>query len=325
MSGLNIARSSCLRWMLIACFALLLARPGAALAQPPYSGIVVFGTSLSDSGNAFALYGGVNTPPDYLLDPLLVPSAPYAMGGHHFSNGATWVEQFARSLGLAGSVQPAFRGATRQATNFAVGAARAWDDGQNLNLSDQVDRFLQSTAGTASPDALYVIEMGGNDVRDALTAYPTNHAGIIQQALASIGTNIVRLYGAGARHFLVWNAPNPALTPALRRLASINPNIALLATLLTQSFNTNLATVVTQLSGLPGVTIDRLDAYSLLNEIVGDGGRFGLSNVTDACVTPKLAPFACSTPDEYLFWDGIHPTAAVHGIIAQVAASVLGQ
>ena len=188
-----------------------------------------------------------------------------------------------------------------------------------------MDAFLQSTGGAASADALYVIEMGGNDVRDALGAYPANHAVIIQQALASIGGNIVRLYGAGARRFLVWNAPNPALTPALRRLASINPNIALLATFLTQSFNTNLGGVVAQLSGLPGSTIDRLDAYGLLNDIVSNGGRFGLSNVVDSCVTPDVAPFACTNPDEYLFWDGIHPTTAVHGIIAQVAASILDQ
>ena len=71
--------------------------------RAPYSAIVVFGTSLSDSGNAFALRGGTNTPPDYMLDPLLIPAAPYARGGHHFSNGATWVEQFARSVRLAGT------------------------------------------------------------------------------------------------------------------------------------------------------------------------------------------------------------------------------
>ena len=79
-------------------------------AQGPFASIVAFGTSLSDSGNAFVLRGGTNTPPDYLLDPLLVPSAPYARGGHHFSNGATWIEQFARSQGLAGSARPALPG-----------------------------------------------------------------------------------------------------------------------------------------------------------------------------------------------------------------------
>src|SRR5687767_11923799 len=93
-------------------------------AQARLGRVVVFGTSLSDPGNAFALRGGTNTPPDYELDPLLVPSAPYARGGHHFSNGATWIEQFARSRGLASSVGPAFLGSDSTATNYAVGAAR---------------------------------------------------------------------------------------------------------------------------------------------------------------------------------------------------------
>lgn len=77
-------------------------------ARAPFTSIVVFGTSLSDSGNAFALRGETNTPPDCALDPFLVPSVPYAAGGHHFSNGATWIEQLARSTGLAGSARPAY-------------------------------------------------------------------------------------------------------------------------------------------------------------------------------------------------------------------------
>src|ERR1044071_8906267 len=105
-------------------------------AQAPFEQIVAFGTSLSDPGNAFALRGGTNTPPDYLLDPLLIPSAPYARGGHHYSNGATWVEQLARSNGLAGSVRPAFASQSG-ASNYAVAAARAREDGSNLNLRQQ--------------------------------------------------------------------------------------------------------------------------------------------------------------------------------------------
>lgn len=315
---------SFLRGAALCAFALLLAPVGAA-AQPPYEGIVVFGTSLSDSGNAFALRGGVSVPPDYDLNPLLIPSAPYAQGGHHYTNGATWIELFARSRGLAGSVQPAFRGDTPRATNFAVGAARSYDDGSNVNLGDQVDAFLAANGGVASSEALYVIEMGGNDVRDAMVAYPTGHGLVIQNALTAIAVNLQRLYTAGARKFLIWTVPNPALTPALRRLNAMTPGTAQLAAGLTLNFNALLSGVLAQLSAAPGISIARLDAFGLLNELSAAPALFGLTDVTTACLTPNQQPFACANPDAFLFWDGLHPTAAVHGIIAQRAAAALGQ
>ena len=70
------------------------------------------------------------------MNPLLIPTAPCARGGHHFSDGATWLEQLVRSLGLADFVRPAFASGSAKATNYAVGAARAYDDGQSLNLAD---------------------------------------------------------------------------------------------------------------------------------------------------------------------------------------------
>jgi len=293
-------------------------------ARTPFDRIVAFGASLSDSGNAYALRGGTNTPPDYLLDPLLVPSAPYARGGHHFSNGATWIEQLARSIGLAGSARAAFLG-TGQGTNYAVGAARAYEDGVNFNLSAQVDAFLQDAGGTAPSDALYTVEMGGNDIRDALLAYPTGHGAILQAANISIGENIGRLYAAGARNFIVWRAPNVGLTPAIRTLDRLRPGTMFLATALTQGFNAGLDAVVANLSMLPGIQIVRLDAFRLLNDIVANKSAFGLTDVTSPCVTPNIAPFTCQTPDEFLFWDGIHPSKAVHDIIAQEAAAALSR
>jgi phospholipase/lecithinase/hemolysin len=295
-------------------------------APAPFGRIVAFGASLSDSGNAFALKGETNTPPDYMLDPLLVPSAPYARGGHHFSNGATWVEQFARSVGLAGSVRPAFLAADSTATNYAVGGARAHEDFINVNLSTQVQAYLQQTGGVAPPDALYTIEMGGNDIRDALVAYPTGGSGpILHDAIVSIAVNIQTLYAAGARTFLVWRAPDVGMTPAIRRLNIISPGAAYLASQLTQGFNAGLDGVVAQLKGLPGIRIVKLDAFRLLNDLVAHPVDFGLTNVTAACVTPYVPPFTCESPDEYLFWDGIHPTKAVHAIIAAEAGSVLAQ
>ncbi len=301
---------------------LLLASPMTVMAQSRFQGIVVFGTSLSDPGNAFVLLGEQGTPPDYMLNPLLIPSVPYAKGGHHFSNGPTWIEQYGRSIGLAESVQSALAVTDLSATNFAVGAARAYDDGTNFNLTRQVDLFLARAGGVATDQALYVIEMGANDVRDSFALYATGGNGgpVLGQALGSIAFNIQRLYVAGARRFLVWSVPNIALTPAIR---SLGPQAAALATQVTLAFNGGLTQTLQHLALLPGVTFERLDAYQLLTAITQDPAGFNLTNINTACVTPNLAPFTCKPVDDYLFWDGIHPTKSGHAILSREAAIVL--
>jgi phospholipase/lecithinase/hemolysin len=310
----------------------------SARQHAPYSGIVVFGTSLSDSGNAFALRGGTNTPPDYDMNPLLIPNAPYARGGHHFSNGATWIEQFARALGLAGAVRPAY-GSESPATNYAVGAARACDapgDG-NVNLADQLAAFLADSSSVAPSDALYVIEMGGNDVRDAIAAALgiLQRGGTFQQAVQAaapalacaqqaIQAAIATLQHAGAKHFLVWTAPNPGLTPALR---SLGPGAMQVATILAATFNTQMLLPTVQALDQPseGIDIAVLDAFTLLQQLAANPANFGLTDTTTACLSPRTEPFFCQAVDEYLFWDGIHPTGAAHALVAHEAARVLAQ
>jgi phospholipase/lecithinase/hemolysin len=303
--------------ILAACLALILAAPLAAQAQRPSHRIVVFGTSLSDPGNAFALLGATSTPPDYSVDPFLVPDRPYARGGQHFSNGDTWIEQYAGPRGLSASVQPAFRDAGAKASNFAVGGARAREVAENLHLSLQVAIFLQQAGGAARSDALYVIEMGANDIRDALA---TGDASILNAAAEAIAGNIAQLAAVGARKFLVWNAPNLGLTPAI---LGLGPAAAGFADFLTLTFNFNLDTALAALPG--GIEIVRLDVYQKLADLVANPQAFGLTEVAAACITPNVRPFACKNPEEHLFWDGIHPTRAAHAILAHQAAAALGE
>lgn len=321
----------------LACLAAALALvvpAGPALARA--SGIdrlVVFGGSLSDSGNAFVWLSAplnqacgtrLSVPPYDTLDDLLVPDGPYARGGHHFTNGATWAEDLARALALGGNARPALRHEGGNASNYAVGGARAVDYPCRFNLPDQVAAYLATTP-QASPQTLFTLEIGGNDVRDALVAAASGQdpTPLIQNALASIANGIAALYAHGARRFLLLNVPNLALAPSVRLLDQQVPGAAALASQLTLAFNAGLAGVVQYANGLGGADARVLDLYALLESIVADPGAYGFTNVTDACITPNQPPFHCAHPDSYVFWDGIHPTRAVHELMARQALAVI--
>jgi phospholipase/lecithinase/hemolysin len=262
----------------------------------------------------------VNVPPYSALDPFLVPDGPYAIIGHHFSNGPTWLEGFARYLALAGSAQPAFSDENKKATNYAVGGARAVANYPcRFNLPEQLQTYLIDYRRTSS-NTLITLEIGGNDVRDALFAAAANQdpAPYIENAIKSVGDTLYALYMHGARQFLVLNVPDLGKTPAVRMI----PGASGSASLLTNIFNENLLTVLRSINKLPGSTVKVLNIKGKLDDVIQHADDYGFTNATEACIKPNQAPFQCDNPDGFVFWDGIHPTEAMHEIVAQQAMSI---
>jgi phospholipase/lecithinase/hemolysin len=74
---------------------------------------------------------------------------------------------------------------------------------------------------------------------------------------------------------------------------------------------------------LPCLSLTKLDLDDVLNKIVTNPDQYHLTNVTDACIRPNVAPYSCLEPEHYLFWDGTHPTTAGHGIFAMFAKKAL--
>jgi phospholipase/lecithinase/hemolysin len=313
--------------ILALCWAFIASSATPLSAQGPPVPVVVFGDSLSDPGNAFAFVKTSGTPPDYNgMNALLIPNVPYARGGHHVSNGETWIEQLAGPLGARRSVLPAFASSNPFAMNFAIATARARtippSPPQNdviPSLSLEVAAFLQKTGGQVPSDALYVIEVGGQDVSDAV-ANPAQASAILLEAANAIRDNIALLHSLGAQNFLVWNVPNVGLTPAARMSGA---GAIAAGTTATATFNALLAVRIAALSAA-GVNIIPFDANGLFEDVIDNPAKYGFSNVTQACVTPNEPPFTCQAADEYLFWDGIHPTAAGHTVIAEAVAQLLG-
>ncbi len=302
---------------------LFLLSPAPRISAHQNLRVFFFGDSLSDSGNYFIAFREISQRP---FEP--VPDAPYAVGGLHFSNGATWAEQLSWMLHSPKSGLPALL-AGGEFTNYAVGRARARPGAPvfaDFDLATQTGRFRGDFHGVAPPEATYAIWIGANDLNDALNALAIDGTGatsqaILTEALGAVATNIQSLWLSGARSFLVLNIPNLALTPAVR---AAGPAAEAAATFLTNAYNTGLNQALVGLGGLPDIRFVRLDVDALLTAIVSDPAAVGLTNAEDACLTFGVVrdPF-CRTPNRYLFWDGIHPTKAGHSLVADAAARAL--
>lgn len=283
----------------------------ALLAMPAqaYSGLFVFGDSVSDSGNVGIAVGWPAGRPQTITGNSYFPSdatgfAPYEPLGT-FSNGAVWSMDLAQMLHLSSA--PYLAGGT----NFAFAGARTGIDSDVPSLTTQVNMFLGSPyapGGIAPADALYVVGDVGNDARDALGrilqgANPYQAAGAAAFSYATnVGAIVDTLQGAGAQHILVLNNTNLGLAPAI---TSFGPQAAGLATLVTGVMNGALEE---RLKG--EVDVMQFDTFSFLTGIVSNLPA-GFTNGTDAC--GAIADANC---DQYVFWDGLHPTAAMHSAIA---------
>ena len=320
----------------VACLSILSA--SAVIADTGYSDIVIFGDSLSDPGNVFVITGEVSVRP---YDAGNIPGAPYPIGGLTFSNGKTWAEYVSAELKLRGGTGPALR--TSRFSNYAFGGARAASSaGGPFDMSAQVGQYFADAGGSVDSEALYTVFLGGNDVRDALSAFnvvfqqvliaggtlPEAMAAgqaaaevILADAVTTLADNIVVLGSQGAQNFLVANAPNIGVAPAITGLGS---DAATLATQLSFSFNTALENALTSIEQALPVNIIRFDVFTFISSVVATPEAFGLDNVVDACITPEVKKDAvCKHPENYLFWDGIHPTRAGHNLLAEAALSVL--
>jgi phospholipase/lecithinase/hemolysin len=165
--------------------------------------------------------------------------------------------------------------------------------------------------------------------------------GAMQAAAARIGAGIESLAAAGARHFLVANAPdvgrvygNPLLNPPFAQTATPfgEANRAIL-TGLSLEFNAALAGVLGSISVESLVAIDVLGSF---DAVIDDPEAFGFSQgAVDSDSQSRAFPIACladpacaadpqgQVADGFLVFDSVHPTTALHRRIADGALAAV--
>ena len=295
--------------MALLLLAVLLNVSGATAAG--FTDMVVIGDSLSDQGNVFIISSGA------------VPPAEYTDGTNfgRFTNGLNYIDYLSSALSL--TVTPSLAGGS----NYATGGART--DSASIggvpigpfSLLDQRDAYVGSLgAYGADPKALHVVWGGSNDLTDIIEtviADPTfDPVPSVENAINNIADVIGSLAAANAKSLLIPNVPNMGLVPLI---TGGGPPVAD-ATALSAVFNTGLAAAIDDIATLfPDTNLFQFDTFGLLTDTFLDPSAFGFTNVTDACYSEFVVPggTSCANPDEFLSWDGFHPTTATHRIIAE--------
>lgn len=237
-------------------FPILLCLSLLAHADNNYSNVYIFGDSLSDTGNLGSI--GYSIPPPYF--------------NKRFSNGPLAIETFTAKLGKTAEASLHLIGES-VANNFAVaGATASPDTSDNHNdLETQISYFQANHAYIAPADALYVIFLGGNDIRIALRQTdPAIAESILQNGNDKISSAIKTLKQMGARSFLVINSPNIALIPETKITATVNgnPDYIKRAQHLTRRYNKKVHHTVNKLEDEDEIDITEFNLYKLFNKIV---------------------------------------------------------
>jgi outer membrane lipase/esterase len=288
----------------------------AAIATD-FSKVVVFGDSLSDSGNLSQVLPGPSIQP-----PLRFTTNP----------GTVAIENVANALG--NTLSPSLSGGTDYAWGGAgVNNNSPGTPGAVPTLTAQVNAYLG--AGSADQHALYSIWGGANDIfyHATLAGGGLETSAQAQGGIAAAAQQEIKLIGqlqaAGVKNILVFNLPDIGLTPSA---AAQGPAAAASLTGLSLIFNNQLNSGLGQL----GTGIIPINAYGLLSEVIASPQAYGFSNATTAACgitssSVRCGPqgsglpytYAAGTDQSYVFADGVHPTTGAHAMLGQYVVSVI--
>lgn len=271
-----------------------------------YSELVILGDSLSDTGN----------------HPAAILGAPYPYYRNRISNGPVAVDVLANIIGLDAnhSGHLFFNGS---GSNYAVSGANAAGS-EAHDLGAQLSAMLASRPYTLDDQALYLLMIGGNDIRDAavLGSYAQG-VNAVNRAADSISAAVQQLIVRGAKSILVSNAPDISVIPETVERAKNKAWLLNRAAQLSRDFNLRLKQQLDALNLNKGSRIMRYDFYGQFNDIVNNPSRYGFTNSDEACF--EYSPYSFHPQclfNKFIFFDSIHPTAKSHELLGQGLAEV---
>ncbi|WP_245243187.1 SGNH/GDSL hydrolase family protein [Pararhodobacter sp. SW119] len=272
-----------------------------------YEAAFVFGDSLSDPGNLFALTEALTGTGQ--------PGFPYFQG--RVSDGPVWAEYLASDFAARGLPFRNYAFATAQVVRPPVDPTDLTTQ-LPIHLDDQLALFeLEALGGIpersvalawlGSNDAFRIISEAGRQIGDG-TEIPIAVANAVLSANAvaeQLLSRLSLLVPAGIRDLVLFNLPDLGRTPNYLGTAG-----APLATLVTDTFNARLAA-----GSVDGLNLRRFDLAGLFDALLESPDEFGITSL-EPCFVTTPTPMLCDDPGQRAFFDLIHPAGRVHAALA---------
>jgi len=281
----------------------------SAFAQSSdFSNLIIFGDSISDTGNA------------------AVVDLPFPFFENRISDGPISVDLIANALNLSSERSGHLLGRT-DGFNYAVVGGNI-EGAEPEDMNQQVSTYLDRVDQQAETEALFVLIMGGNDLRDIRgITDPIEATQRINSAIIELQRQIERLITAGARAFFVTNVPNVGRIPETLERASTDPNIVARATGYVSQYNVMFEQTMSpyrQRSDLSFVTFDFFNAFE---NILDNGLSLGFTNTTEGCfdIDGPTIELECIILgfESRVFFDSVHPSSATSLIVANQMIAAL--
>jgi phospholipase/lecithinase/hemolysin len=295
---------------------------------PAFSKIVVFGDSLSDTGNVYDRTDNKSGGTVHF------PSGTYNYSDGRWTNSSdtdpgsatyvgVWHEQLARTFlhipaatfSLGGGTNYAFGGATtNNGTHEETVVSPPFFGDVTITIDDmgrQMDDYVASHA--IDPNALYVVWGGGNDLfNDDSSANVT--------ATAARATALMsRLANAGAKYIMVPNIPPLGLIPEYGGDPAKQRSLSAAAAEYRAELSADLAAALSNLAAQgKNPTLYPVDVWTNTIRVMTYPSRYGFIDISHSSQGNSSA-----NPDQYLFWDKKHPTTAGHYQTAKGANDAL--
>jgi len=199
-----------------------------------YTGVIVFGDSLVDSGNALGLANWYNGLP--FTEP--VDAAPTAAKGYYsgrFTNGFNFADLISNKyLGVPTKpvfpygyedpfvgvpISPFASDPSGHNLNFAYGGAQMRRGGEKVpDIDGQTDAWRDAVDGDADPNALHLFAFGANDVHDLVPktgawASLSSAQAALTKAADKFIHEILQTIDDGVNHVLVLGVPDIGIQP----------------------------------------------------------------------------------------------------------------